>query len=600
MDSTAGAAGTTMHLTPLHTQANATKSRFCVTLPLLVLGLSAALLLAALAVPTRSQAQTISQRLQADADSAPPAFRPGRLLVGIEPDTPLDSLAATLAAQGLTLRRIYPALHIAEVSLPDIAPSAPQAQALGPDAADATQAAQAALMGLPGVRYVMLDYRVQLAQADGPATPAATDPLSGQQWALAKVRARDSWKISRGSPTVPVAIIDTGYDITHPDLPQERLWVNAAEQNGRPGVDDDDNGYVDDIYGWDWVGAGDGIGDNEPQDEQGHGTHVFGIVAAAVDNGIGIAGLGPNLRAAPLRVLDATGAGWVSDVIAALDYARAMGFRVSNLSLTVGSDMPAFGDAIRAAYDAGMLVVAATGNTRSTVLWPAAYPEVLAVAATTETDFKAEFSNTGEAVDLAAPGNEILSTYLGGDYRLLSGTSMAAPHAAAGAALLWSLRPDLNVGQIVDLLKSTAVDVNRASLPGPDSELGAGRIDLAAALLKATTIPGPPAEIIRIGDGVPPITAADNEWELTFLVQDKNGNLVADGTAVQFFSADGTLNPAADETVNGQVETALIVRDPTQASAHVRVLTPSTALEVTFEIPLARRYFLPAIRVPEN
>ncbi|RIK56131.1 MAG: hypothetical protein DCC57_03905 [Chloroflexi bacterium] len=572
MDSTAGATGTMMHLTPLHTQANATKSRFCAILPLLILGLSAALLLAALAVPTRSQAQTISQPLQAAADSAPPAFRPGRLLVGIEPDTPLDSFAAILAAQGLTLRRVYPALHIAEVSLPDIAPSAPQAQALGPDAADATQAAQAALMGLPGVRYVMLDYRVQLAQADGPG----------------------------GSPTVPVAIIDTGYDITHPDLPQERLWVNAAEQNGRPGVDDDDNGYVDDIYGWDWVGAGDGIGDNEPQDEQGHGTHVFGIVAAAVDNGIGIAGLGPNLRAAPLRVLDATGAGWVSDVIAALDYARAMGFRVANLSLTVGSDMPAFGDAIRAAYDAGMLVVAATGNTRSTVLWPAAYPEVLAVAATTETDFKAEFSNTGEAVDLAAPGNEILSTYLGGDYRLLSGTSMAAPHAAAGAALLWSLRPDLNVGQIVDLLKSTAVDVNRASLPGPDSELGAGRIDLAAALLKATTIPGPPAEIVRIGDGVPPITAADNEWELTFLVQDKNGNLVADGTAVQFFSADGTLNPAADETGNGQVETALIVRDPTQASAHVRVLTPSTALEVTFEIPLARRYFLPAIRVPEN
>ncbi|MCC6168119.1 MAG: S8 family serine peptidase [Caldilineaceae bacterium] len=750
-------------------------------------------------MPIRSQTQTIPQPLQAAMDNTPAAFRPGRLLVGIEPDAPLDNLTAALAAQGMTLERVYPALHIAEVSLPTV-----QAQMLGPETATVTQAAQAALMGLPGVRYVALDERVQIAQTGGPATAAATDPLSGQQWALAKVRARDSWKIARGSPTVPVAIIDTGYDITHPDLPPERLWVNAAEQNGRPGVDDDGNGYIDDIHGWDWVGAGgiDGIDDNEPQDEQGHGTHVFGIIAAAVDNGIGIAGLGPNLRAAPLRVLDASGAGWVSDVIAALDYARAMGFRVANLSLTVLSDSPPLADAVRAAYDAGMLVVAATGNNKGTggsVLWPAAYPEVLAVAATTDADLRADFSNTGDAVDLAAPGSEILSTYLGGDYRKLSGTSMAAPHAAAAAALLWSLRPDLGADQIVGLLKSTAVDVNRAGLPGPDSELGAGRIDLAAALLKAsealiladtgqsdylvlpntsmvitvtaaiqsgdsllpagevvinyrlwddatnapigtenqaltgadgtaelafvtppddgfyrvratagaasvdipltvhsrpvsitltlsqavvpvgekpvqfrlelrtlegeleptplpvrletslgsllpseisrsqqiivsggvytnslysgaisgaallraaigdasievafTIAPGPPANILRPGGGPPPILDATNQLTLTFLIQDQYGNAAADGIPIQFESADGQLQPASATTSAGQAKTVLTLQNPAEDLVRVRVIVPDTGLEVVFEIPLARRYFLPAILTPEN
>lgn len=443
------------------------------------------------------------QAIPLQTERISPLFQPGRLLLGVEPDMTPEALSAALSAHGATIHRFYPAFNLADVTLAAAQIGAAADQTATAQAMTATLAAQTTLSALPGVRYVDLDYRVQAAQEVAPAPTdlaGTSDPLIGQQWALAKIRAQDSWNISRGSSKFTIAVIDSGYDRDHPDLPRDRLWVHEAELNGLAGIDDDGNGYIDDLHGWDWVGITNNPGDknsppdwdNDPDDLNGHGTHVFGIIAAGVDNGIGVAGAVPEIRIAPLRVLDAYGSGSVSDVVAALDYARLMGFRVVNMSLTVGQDILSLQSAVVATSAAGAVLVAAAGNTLNrggSVLWPAAYPQVVAVAATDSQDRRASFSHFGPEIDLAAPGDEVLSTYLveqNDGYQTVSGTSMAAPYVAAALALVWNLRPDLTPEQAIDLLKSTAVDVNQATLPGPDNDIGWGRIDLAAAVSKAS------------------------------------------------------------------------------------------------------------------
>jgi thermitase len=319
--------------------------------------------------------------------------------------------------------------------------------------------------------------------------------------------AGDAWDAGIGGG-VTVAVIDSGVDLTHADL-AGNTWTNAGEYgSGREsnGLDDDLNGRVDDWRGWDFVG-----GDNNPADENGHGTHVAGTIAARRGNGIGVAGVADGSRLMALRVLNAQGKGSVANVILAYAYAALEGADVVNLSLGSSVSSRAESDAI-AAFP-GMLFVAAAGNGGDDGVgddndldpeYPCAYllPNVLCVAASDNRDRLASFSNYGDlAVDLAAPGVDIVSTVPGGGYGWASGTSMATPHVAGAAALLWAASPGASVSQIKSALLDGADPVaafaGRTVTGGRLNVLGSLRmvadVTLAPAVPAPAPSPAPPA-----------------------------------------------------------------------------------------------------------
>ncbi len=224
-------------------------------------------------------------------------------------------------------------------------------------------------------------------------------------WGIDKVDADLSWGISTGNP-VKVAVIDTGIDLQHPDLIAN---IKGGYNAIRPG--------------------------RTANDDNGHGTHVAGIVAA-VDNTIGVVGVGPKIDLYAVKVLNAAGSGYLSDVIEGIDWAIANSMQIINLSLGTSSDVQSFHDAVQRANTNGIVQVAAAGNTGSSVLYPAAYPEIIAVSAIDSSDNIASWSSRGSEIDLAAPGVSIYSTYKNRTYKTLSGTSMAAPHVAGAAALV--------------------------------------------------------------------------------------------------------------------------------------------------------------------
>ncbi len=391
----------------------------------------------------------------------------GLLLVGLEPSISPIAADALFAEQGLLTSRHWPEFGLAAVHLPAIGDERSRESALA--------SAKARLVQQSGVRYVENDWAIEAASHASP-----NDPYFPEQWALARINMPAAWDATLGEPGLIVGLIDSGIDLQHEDLIGMSIWSNELEVNGLAGEDDDANGFVDDFAGWDWVGN-----DNQIEDPYGHGTHVGGILAANTDNGIGVASVGRNLTILPLRVLDERGSGFISYLVDALAYARRKGVQIVNLSLVLRLDSLAVADSIHAFAETGGLIVAATGNYGSQVYWPAAYTETIAVASTAMDDSRSSFSNRGPETDLAAPGSLILSTYKDNSYYLNDGTSMAAPHVSALAALVWSLRPDWDWVQVKDHLKATAVDVNAATLPGPDNEIGYGRIDAEAALIQA-------------------------------------------------------------------------------------------------------------------
>ena len=336
-----------------------------------------------------------------------------------------------------------------------------------------------ALSALPQVLYAEPNY---LAWA---ITEPPDDPLYTHQWNLDKVQAPDAWELTRGDPSMPIAIIDTGIDLSHPDL-VDKLWVNAGEIPGN-GQDDEGNGYIDDVHGYDFVNE-----DGAPEDDYsvGHGTHVSGIVGADTDNGLGVAGMAPANPLMALKVLDSGGEGTYFDVARAIDYACAQGIRVLNLSLGGIDASSVLSDAVQAATAAGAILVAAAGNCGSGCYidsqyyvnppyYPAAYDEVLAVGATDSNDDIASFSEHHPYVDVAAPGVAIYSTYRRGSYGLLSGTSVATPHVSGLAALLWAADPNLTREDLVERIVESAEDLGA---PGKDDYYGWGRINARSAL----------------------------------------------------------------------------------------------------------------------
>jgi subtilisin family serine protease len=277
--------------------------------------------------------------------------------------------------------------------------------------------------------------------------PAINDTFYDKQWGLTKVEAASSWQYSKGDGVI-VAVIDTGVDYTHKDL-ADNIWTNSKEIPAN-GKDDDGNGFVDDIRGWDFVKDGGQFcvygedcsdRDADPMDVQGHGTHVAGIIAAVQNNELGISGVAPLAKIMPVRAAFSTGATALlktSDILEALSYAINNGADVINMSFA-GSDLSVLLDVLNIANDLNVVVVAAAGNSNSTGrVYPAAFDSVISVGALSSNNTRASFSNYGDWVDIAAPGVNILSTLPNNNFGNKSGTSMAAPFVAGAAALIKS------------------------------------------------------------------------------------------------------------------------------------------------------------------
>ena len=329
----------------------------------------------------------------------------------------------------------------------------------------------AAYQADPRVEYAEPDYIAQVAY--DPNDPSFGN---GTQWGPQKIEAPLAWDFSKGDSSVVVAIVDWGVDLQHPDLTTQ-LWTNPGEIAGN-GVDDDGNGYIDDVYGWDFANN-----DNNPQDDYGHGTHCAGIAAAATDNGVGIAGVGFNSRIMAVKVGDGTtGKARYSDIAYGIMYAANNGAKVISLSLG-GYAYSGFLEAVaNYAWDAGCVLVGAVGNNNvSDPFYPAAYSNVIGVSATDQNDTKASWSNYGVQVAVAAPGVSIYSTYWNGGstYASMSGTSMAAPHVAGLAALLFSQDGSRGNAEVRSLIEESADDLGDT---GWDQYYGYGRINAYRAL----------------------------------------------------------------------------------------------------------------------
>jgi subtilisin family serine protease len=383
----------------------------------------------------------------------PGALASGRILVHWRDQAGRSAAATTLKSQG------YAAIDdLAELATSVI--QVPKGQEL---AASATLAAE------PGVLYAEPDYlayAAALTPTNARSSRAATgiqpnDGLWIDLWGLRRMAMPQAWELSTGDSAVMVALVDSGIDLNHPE------FANRI------------------VQGYDYVNN-----DTVPQDDFGHGTHTAGIIAASGDNGLGVAGVAWRPHLLVYKSLDGQGVGPVSYVSEAVLDAAARGADVINLSLSLTGPSETLHQAIRYARSKGATVVAAAGNQSGAVTYPAAYPEVIAVAATTHFEDWAGYSSYGPEVDIAAPGgtaaDPILSTSLGSGYAWLYGTSMATAHVAGLLALLLAVSPDLSSDELAETLANTADKV--ATFPyvnGRNAYLGYGRVNAARALRQA-------------------------------------------------------------------------------------------------------------------
>ena len=307
------------------------------------------------------------------------------------------------------------------------------------------------------------------------------DPYWDHQSYLSNIQAPQAWDVVTGTSDVVIAMVDTGVDSAHPDL-AAKIWRNSGEvgQDGSGedrrtnGLDDDGNGYVDDWTGWNTV-----AGNGQVQDDHGHGTHVAGVAAADTNNGQGIAGVAWNARIMPVKALDHTGFGTYAQVAEGIVYAADHGARIINLSFGSPAPSALLEAAVNYAHVRGATIVAAAGNSGTSVPnYPAAYPNVIGVGATNADDQLSTFSSTGEAIDLVAPGVDVYATYPGG-YESFVGTSSSAAHVSGVAALLASLPQFDTPAKIWDALFSTALDLGD---PGRDPDYGFGLVQAYDAL----------------------------------------------------------------------------------------------------------------------
>lgn len=282
---------------------------------------------------------------------------------------------------------------------------------------------------------------------------------SEYQWNLPSIETEKGWNISKGDEQVIIAVLDTGVQSNHPDLTGKiTKGINLIDET------------------------------KDPDDDVGHGTHVSGIIGATVNNGEGVAGVSWYNKIMPVKVLDSSGAGSTYSVAQGIIWAVDHGAKVINMSLGNYAKADFLHDAIKYAYEHDVVMIAASGNDNTDRPgYPAAYPEVFAVAATDSKKEKASFSNYGDYIDVAAPGDSIASTYPGSQYAALSGTSMSTPHVAALAGLIRSINPELTNVEVMEIMRKTAIDLGTK---GKDIYFGYGEIDVDKALQSASSYGG--------------------------------------------------------------------------------------------------------------
>lgn len=352
----------------------------------------------------------------------------------------------------------------------------------------------------PNVEYVEKNWIVTLDSTVHTEKETNMDTGFSKQWGLLNdgrnsggwfsrgkegedVNAVKAWEITKGSNEIVVAVIDTGVDHTHPDL-KENMWVNDAEKNGIEGVDDDGNGYVDDIHGYDFANN-----DGDPMDGHSHGTHCAGTIGAS-HNAVGVAGVMRDVQFVGVKFLTDSGSGSTENAIKSIDYATKVGVDLMSNSWGGGGRSEALKEAIERANEAGIVFTAAAGNSStnndSRPHYPSNYEveNVISVAATTAADELASFSCYGRrTVHIAAPGHKILSTVKNGGYEEYSGTSMATPHVSGVIGLLLSNEAGLTPVEVRERVMRTSDPV--AALRG--KTINGGRIN--ALNLLTNTIP---------------------------------------------------------------------------------------------------------------
>lgn len=322
----------------------------------------------------------------------------------------------------------------------------------------------------PNFEYAEPNYVLRaLGEKDAPAEVVPNDRDFEKLWGMKNVGQKDSagtvgtpgadigatkaWALTTGNKNIIVGIIDTGVDYTHPDL-KDNIYTNPGEIAGN-GIDDDGNGFVDDVHGWNFAG----VSNNNPMDDNEHGTHVAGTIGGKGNDGQGVAGVNWTTSIVPIKFLTGSGSGSLADAVKSIQYATKIGVHMTNNSWGGGGFTQSMFDAIKEAKEKGQLFIAAAGNdgdnADTTPHYPAGYQveNVISVAATTNQDTLASFSTYGKrTVHIAAPGHKIYSSVPNGGYDSFSGTSMATPHVTGAAALVWGANTNMTYAEVKDRL----------------------------------------------------------------------------------------------------------------------------------------------------
>jgi len=534
----------------------------------------AALVTAVLVVAGPMPATAVEDRLErtpvaAEGDLPADEFVAGEVLVGFHRAGDASGIEVARASLAASTMQVFPAIGARLWKLPP-GLAVPEAIRI--------------LSANPTVRYAEPNYVVH-------ALALPFDPLRNELYGLhnlgqtggtldADIDALEAWDVETGSGLVVVGVIDTGVDYNHPDL-DGNIWTNPNETPGN-GVDDDGNGYVDDVGGWDCINN-----DNNPVDDNNHGTHVSGTIGGEGNNGVGVVGVNWDVKIMPLKFLGAGGSGSNADAIECVNYAASFVdgsgnkvVRITSNSWGGGSRSNALRDAIAAS---GALFVAAAGNSGSSQkMYPAGYDldNIISVAATDHNDVIASFSNYGSWVDLGAPGVSVLSTIRNSGYARFSGTSMATPHVSGVAALVMAEFPALTNAQVKDAIM-TSVDPN-PSLQG--KTVTGGRLNVAKALgvtpdQPDPTAPGPVSDL-----AVDPAATTTSALKLNWTATGDDGNT---GTAYLYdlrYLANTPVTDANWATANQVSGEPLPLQPGAAQTLTVNRLQPSTTYHFAMRV----------------